>query len=120
MAVHPCARASFYRILHIACALIVISYVFFDVLDLDGSNFLRLLTPAQRLFLVAEAVSIEDLPDFREPAVLPDDFFYLPLTDASVNRNWLSQQTRAFPLSPLVFIRFHGYRVGLPRDLVPD
>jgi hypothetical protein len=108
----------FYRFLDIICVLIVCSYVFFDVLDIDGSNFLRLLTPTQRVFLIAEAVPVADLRDLREPAVLSGNIAHLH-ADPFANQKWSLKHVK-FSLSPLISIRIRGYRVGLPRDSVAD
>ena len=115
----PVFASRFHRVFYIVCVVFVCSYIFFDVLDLDGSNFPRLLTPTQRLFLIAETVPVVDLRDFRELAVLSDNVAHL-LTDPFVNHNRLRRQTKALRLSPLISIRIHGYRVGLPRDSVAD
>ncbi len=121
MPVHYRASSAsrFYRILDIVCVLIVYSYVFFDVLDIDGSNFPRVLTPTQRFFLIAETVPVVDLRDFRELAVL-SGHIARPFTDLFERYSRLLRETKSLRLSSLISIRIHGYRVGLPRDLVPD
>jgi hypothetical protein len=108
-----------YRVLDVVCVLLVCSYVFFDVLDIDGSNFLRFLKPTQRFFLIAEAIPLVELENFREPAVFSGDS-ERSLTGPFININWLLRQTKTLRLSSLISIRIHGYRVGLPRDSVPD
>jgi hypothetical protein len=106
----------FHRVFYIVCVVFVCSYIFFDVLDLDGSNFPRLLTPTQRLFLIAETVPVVDLRDFRELAVLSDNVAHL-LTDPLANDRRHLRQTKAAGLDSA---RSHGYRTGLPRDSVAD
>ena len=109
----------FHRVFYIVCVVFVCSYIFFDVLDLDGSNFPRLLTPVERAVIIAETVSLVDLRDFRDTAAFLGNVVLL-LTDPFVNHNRLRWQTKALRLSPLISIRNHGYRVGLPRDSVAD
>ena len=109
----------FHRVFYIVCVVFVCSYIFFDVLDLDGSNFPRLLTPVERSVIIAETVSLVDLRDFRDTAAFLGNVVLL-LTDPFVNHNRLRRQTKALRLSPLISIRIHGYRVGLPRDSVAD
>jgi hypothetical protein len=106
----------FHRVFYIVCVVFVCSYIFFDVLDLDGSNFPRLLTPTQRVFLIAETVPVVDLRDFRELAVLSDNVAHL-LTDPLAKDSRHLRQTKAAGLDSA---RSHGYRTGLPRDSVAD
>lgn len=54
-------RSVIWRATFLACALAVISYVFTDLLDLDGSNLLRLRTYWEHSIAVADAVTGVDL-----------------------------------------------------------
>ena len=111
--IHP---SSLQRAIYVACMLLVFSYILFDVLDLDGSNLPRLLTPVTRAVIVAETVAVIDLQDSRKPAA-PWGSVVLLFTDLFEKCSRLRRQTTA---SGLDSARSHGHRVGLPRDSVAD
>ena len=111
--IHP---SSLQRAIYVACMLLVFSYILFDVLDLDGSNLPRLLTPVTRAVIVAETVAVIDLQDSRKPAA-PWGSVALLFTDLFEKCSRLRRQTTA---SGLDSARSHGHRVGLPRDSVAD
>jgi hypothetical protein len=94
----------------------VFSYIFFDVLDIDGSNFCRLLTSTNRLILIAEAASSLELYDPSETTAPPSRVSPF-IADPFEERNQPLCQTKA---SGLDLARSHGYRVGLPRDSLAD
>ncbi len=60
----------FHCVFYIVCVVLVCSYIFFDVLDLDGSNFPRLLTPVARAVIVAETLVVIEIQDTRPPRLL--------------------------------------------------
>lgn len=105
-----------HRVFYIVCVAFVCSYIFFDVLDLDGSNFLRLLTPVARAVIVAETLVVIEIQDTRKHAA-PLGSDALLFTDLFEKCSRLLWQTKATGLEST---RFHGYRVGLPRDSVAD
>jgi len=111
--IHP---SSLQRAIYVACMLLVFSYILFDVLDLDGSNLPRLLTPVTRAVIVGETVAVIDLQDSRKPAA-PWGSVVLLFTDLFEKCSRLRRQTTA---SGLDSARSHGHRVGLPRDSVAD
>ncbi len=49
----PFHSSIFWRATHIVCVLLVFFYILFDVFDLDGSNFSRLLATVERAVVVA-------------------------------------------------------------------
>ena len=108
----------FWRATHTVCILLVFSYVLFDVLDLDGSNFSRLLATVERAAIVAEvpdAVPLNYSPEKSESwgetsLLLPDQ------SGLHARLCWI-ELSRA---SPLGTARSHGYRVGLARNSLPD
>jgi hypothetical protein len=108
----------FRRVTHVVCALLVFSYILFDVLDLDGSNFSRLLAPVERTAIVAE------VPDAIPLNYSPEKYeswgdTSLLFTDQSglyARLYW----TEFSGASPLGTARSHGYRVGLARNSLPD
>lgn len=106
----------FHRVFYIVCVAFVCSYIFFDVLDLDGSNFPRLLTPVARAVIVAETLVVIEIQDTRKHAA-PLGSVALLFTDLFEKCSRLLWQTKATRLDSA---RSHGYRVGLPRDSVAD
>ena len=110
--------STFWRITHVVCALLVFSYIFFDVLDLDGSNFSRLRATVERAVSVAEvpdAVPLNYSPEKSESWGNTSLFF--PDQSGSYTRPCWSELLRA---STLGTARSHGYRVGLARNSLSD
>jgi hypothetical protein len=110
------SRAS--RAIYILSVLLVFSYIFFDVLDLDGSNFPRLFTPVEKIITVAVVPSSTELNCAPEQSELYRDISVL-FADRSAESSrppW-AELLRA---SPLGKARSHGYRVGLARNSLPD
>ncbi len=104
--------------IYVACALVVISYILFDVLDLDGSNFPSVLAPVEKALIITELPSdVKSNHSFESVG---------PLGDVSVlsagNSSGYSQLQRGGiqKFSPLDSARDHGYRVGLGRDSLAD
>jgi hypothetical protein len=108
----------FWRATHVVCVLLVFSYILFDILDLDGSNFSRLLATVERSTIVAEvpdAVPLNYSPEKSESwgetsLLLPDQ------SGLHARLCW----TELLRASPLGATRSHGYRVGLARNSLPD
>ena len=110
--------STFWRIAHVVCALLVFSYILFDVLDLDGSNFSRLLATVERAAIVAEvpdAVPLNYSPEKSESR--GDTSLFFPDQSGLYGRLYWTDLLRA---SPLGTARSHGYRVGLARNSLPD
>src|SRR5215475_2756961 len=94
------------RAVYILSILLVFFYIFFDVLDLDGSNFPKLFAPVQRTITVAVLPSSTELNYFSEQSELCDDISLL-LADRSAecSRPSCAELSRA---SPLGKARSHG------------
>jgi hypothetical protein len=108
----------FWRTTHTVCVLLVFSYILFDVLDLDGSNFSRLLATVERAAIVAEvpdAIPLNYSPEKSESGGDTSLLFTDPL--GLYARLYWTVLSRA---SPLGATRSHGYRVGLARNSLPD
>src|SRR5262245_7404007 len=108
----------FWRVTHIFCVLLVFSYILFDVLDLDGSNFPKLLMRVERAVVVAVVPSTTQLNYSSEESELCGDISLL-FADRSGEYSrplWVELLTA----SPLGTARSHGYRVGLARNSLPD
>jgi hypothetical protein len=110
--------STFWRVTHVVCALLMFSYILFDVLDLDGSNFSRLRATVERTAIVAEVPDAITLNYSPEKSESRGDTALLFLDQAgSCTRPYWAELLRA---SPLGAARFHGYRVGLARNSLPD
>jgi hypothetical protein len=108
----------FWRATHTVCVLLVFSYILFDVLDLDGSNFSRVLATVERAAIVAEvpdAVPLNYSPEKSER--WGDTSLLFPDQSGLYARLYWTELLRA---SPLGAARSHGYRVGLARNSLPD
>jgi hypothetical protein len=114
----PIHCSKFWRATYIVCMLLVFSYILFDVLDLDGSDFPRPRAPVERNVVVAE------VPKEIKQAYLPDR------TELWVDRSVLVptmsgesvhvRLTRGLTFSPLDSVRTRGYRIALPRSSPSD
>jgi hypothetical protein len=103
---------------HIVSMILVCSYIFFDVLDLDGSDFPRLLHPVQKTLIVALVPSEAELFNSPKPPV-PQDSTLTPIIDQA-GKYSSPLQARLLILSSLHSARAHGYRVSLARNSLSD
>ena len=106
------------RAIYLLSILLVFFNILFDVLDLDGSNFLRLVAPVKRTVTVAVIPSDTQINYSSEQSEFCGDNS-LPFVDRSAkcSRPPLATILRS---SPLGTARSHGYRVGLARNSLPD
>jgi len=108
----------FWRATHVVCVLLVFSYILFDVLDLDGSNFPKLLIRVERAVIVAVVPSSTQLNYSSDESELCGDMSLLFADISAVySRPPWAEVLRS---SPLIAARSHGYRVGLARNSLPD
>jgi len=106
------------RVVHTVCTLVVSSYIFFDVLDLDGSNFPRLFSPVEKAIIVAVVSSEAEL--FNSPKLLAPRYSTLiPITDQA-GKFISTPKARLLIVSSLHSARAHGYKVSLARNSLPD
>jgi hypothetical protein len=106
------------QIIHVFSILLVLSNILFDALDLDGSNFPRLLAPVKRIATVAVVPSETQISYSFERSELRDAFT-LPVTDCS-RLDVRPSRAEGLSSSALGTARYHGYRVGLARNSLPD
>lgn len=106
------------RSISIACVTIALSYIFFEVLDLDDSNFRAHRDPVQIAAIVPEVetdVIRSQLAYSAHPGV-EVSFFLLakPI-------EWVHRFSSDESIAP-TFNRLHrcGYRTALPRSSIPD
>ena len=108
----------FWRLISIACVMVAFSYVFFEVLDVDGSTL-----PLQRFPVESTAIVPEIKTNLVHPYVtrlaLPwsDISFFLLPEEVDCVRPYLIKNFKA---SGLNSIQRRNYRVALPRSSVPD
>jgi hypothetical protein len=108
----------FWRTIYVVCIAFVFSYIFFDVLDLDGSDFPRSRAPVERNVVVAEVSKEIKHAYFPDKTELWVD--QLALVPAISGESVDVRLTRALTFSPLDSARTHGYRIALPRSSPPD
>ena len=106
------------RAIYAVSTLLVFSYILFEVLDLDGSDFPLKQSALERAAIVAD-VAKDPLGAYSaEKIARPGDLFLVsPNMDCGPRRACL---TRALTLSSLNSTRNHGYRIALPRSSPPD
>ena len=98
--------------------LVVFSYILFDVLDLDGSDFPRPRAPVERNVVVAEVPKEIKQAYLSERTELWVD--HSVLVPAMFGESVHVRLTRALTFSPLESARTRGYRIALPRSSPSD
>jgi hypothetical protein len=108
-------RSLWFRVFNIACAIIVSSYLLFDVLDLDGSQ--RAPTPAGKSeIFIAENVT--DINPVFTPILGELKFGIFPEVQSSSEILASVYLARELKFSGLKASRRH--RIALPRSSVSD
>jgi hypothetical protein len=112
-----------WRATYLVCGLLVFSYILFEVLDLDGSNFLLKHSVFERAALerapiVAEAAGDTSGAYSLEKILLRGHFSALS-PDTVRERIWVRLR-RSLTFSLLNSVRTHGYRLALPRSSTLD
>ena len=114
----PIRSSGFWRAIYIVCMLLVFSYILFDVLDLDGSDFPRPRGPIERNVVVAELPKeIKQAYLLDRTELWVDHSVLVPAMSGESVHVWL---TRALTFSPLDSARTRGYRIALPRSSPSD
>src|SRR5499426_1977817 len=116
--VRPIHCSRFWGAIYTTCMLLVFSYILFDVLDLDGSDFPRPRAPVERNVVVAE------VPKEIKQAYMPDKtelwVDHSVLVPAMPGESVHVRLTMALTFSPLESARTRGYRIALPRSSPSD
>ncbi len=107
-----------WRATYIICTLLVFSYILFEVLDLDGSNFPLNQLPLDRTAIVAEVIKETPRVYLLERAEFWAEFLSLSLGPPR-EALW-ARLVRALTFSPLSTVRIRGYRIALPRSSPSD
>jgi hypothetical protein len=106
-----------WRCAYLLCLPLVFAYIFFEVLDLDGSNLPSVTSETDRSPVVAELSPEASIESFSESMQSPIDCAVVS-TDQSYDHKRF-QRINLRTLTPLENARAHRYRVSLPRDAVP-
>jgi hypothetical protein len=115
----PIHYSKFWRAIYLVSMFLVFSYILFDVLDLDGSDFPRPRGPVERNVVVAEVlkeIKQAYLPD-RTELWVDHSVLVPPAMSGESVHVWLTQ---ALTFSPLDSARTRGYRIALPRSAPSD
>ena len=107
----------FRRIFHAVCMVFVLSYILFEVLDLDGSRLPTAMVPVEQAAIAAEP------PALVEPGHRPDrarSWDESIVIDNGLHAVALPDGFQIPLFSRLDSARTHRYRVGLPRDAIID
>src|ERR1700730_16628896 len=107
----------FWRAIYIVCMVFVFSYIFFDVLDLDGSDFPRTRTPVERNVIVAEVANDTVHAYSVGRPELSVDVFTLPAFSSHTLSVRLTRESR---FSALHSARTNGYLIFLLRSSPSD
>ena len=108
----------FLRAISIGCVMVAFSYIFFEVLDLDGSNFPLQRFPVENTAIVPEVETKSVRPYLTRWAVLWKEVL-CSLLPEQVDRV-RPRLIENFKASALNSIQRRNYRVALPRSSVPD
>ena len=105
------------RAISIACVTIAFSYIFLEVLDLDGSNFRMHRDPVEINAVVREVETdvIRQLAHRAKPWI-EVSFFLLakPI-------QWVHRFSTGQYVLPIFYLLHHcGYRTALPRSAISD
>src|SRR4030095_13446030 len=108
----------FWRAISIACVVVALSYIFFEVLDFDGSSFPLQRYPVENTAIVPEVETNIVRPSLTRLAVAWTEVSFSLLPDrVDCVRLPLRETLKASALNP---IQRRNYRVALPRSSVPD
>jgi hypothetical protein len=106
------------RLVYVFCAIFVLSYVLFDVLDVDGSDFPTTRSTANR------SICMVEVPRVEVDIYVPDssDFWILPESQVLPGSDYVLRTQPYFALRQLLpgVARDRGYRVSLPRSSTED
>ena len=110
--------SKFWRAIYIICTLLVCFYIFFDVLDLDGSDFPLKWHPLERTTLVAEVTQDADsVQSLNSPALWVGSFHAGP---DRISASFTVPVNENIILAGIHSARVHGYRIALPRSSTID
>ena len=107
-----------WRVTYFICTLLVFSYILFEVLDLDGSNFSLNQHPLDRAAIIAEvAKDTARVYSVERPELWVD---LARLSPAMPGEAMWVRLTTTLTFMPLNSVRSRGYRIALPRSSPSD
>ena len=109
--------STFKKLTFFASVFFILSYICFDILDLDESNLAAKSHPVRRVIVMAEAPT--EFDHSFQFNVEPFPFFTATVL-THVADILTARQDRDFKSSRLNFQRLHGYRLALPRSSPSD
>ena len=107
-----------WRAISIVCVLIAFSYIFFEVLDLDGSS-----SPLQRYPVVSTAIVPEVETNIVRPYLVRLAEPWTELSSSLLTKQiaWVHHRLiENLTISAFNSLQRRGYRVALPRSSVSD
>jgi len=108
----------FLRAISIACVIVTFSYIFLQVLDVDGSTLPLQRFPVENTAIVPEVETNKVRPNpARLTLPLTEISFFLLPEQADCVR---LRRIENFKASALNSLQRRNYRVALPRSSVPD
>jgi hypothetical protein len=111
--------STFKKLTFFASVFFILSYICFDILDLDESNLAAKSHPVRRVIVMAEAEAPTEFDHSFQFNVEPFPFFTATVL-THVADSLTATQDRGFASSRLNFQRLRGYRVALPRSSPSD
>src|ERR1700740_1722595 len=103
-----------WRAAYLVCTLLVFSYILFEVLDVDGSNFPLNQYPLDPTAIVAEAAKNTARFYSVEESELAE--VVSALYQAIANEMLWARIAQTVTFSSLNSVRSRGYRIALPRS----
>ena len=111
--------STFKKLTFFASVFFILSYICFDILDLDESNLAAKSHPVRRVIVMAEAETPTEFDHSFQFNVEPFPFFTATVL-THVADILTATQDSEFKSSRLNFQRLHGCRVALPRSSPSD
>jgi hypothetical protein len=105
------------RTIHAIFMVFIIAYILFDVLDLDGSEWPSVTHPIEKSFVAAEPTIQVESAHRPDRSGLWDEIVAI---ENGLHAAVLPHTFQIPLFSQLDSARMHHYRVGLPRDAIPD
>ena len=108
----------FWRAISIVCVIMAFSYIFFEVLDLDGSSFPLRQHPLESNAIVSEVETNVIRPYLTR---LGEPWIGVPSSLLPEQVDWVHPHpVENLPASAFNAFQRHGYRAALPRSSIPD
>ena len=110
MKARRCSGSALRTVAYVASLCLVLSFVLFDVLDIDGSDFVGPFRTDVTIKLTEPSDDIRELPSIAPPATV----------DVALDRLERVQQAPSLPPSRAAQVRSRNFRTTLPRASLDD